>query len=42
MCSSQFDNKRYFKYKLELCSQNCTIADAAGPEVQDIAVIWTP
>lgn len=42
-CASDHHNKRFFRYKLVLCSaNNCSTAGNATPEVQDIIVNWSP
>jgi hypothetical protein len=43
-CSSaHHNNQRYFKYKIQLCSDtDCTTAGAISPEVDDVVVNWSP
>ncbi len=41
-CPTQFNNMRYFRYKVQLCSDNCTVAGPNTPTVNDIVVSWAP
>ncbi len=42
-CPTQFNNKRYFRYKIQLCSSaNCTDPSPDTPRVTDIIVNWVP
>lgn len=41
-CSATHNNKRYFKYKVELCSSDCTAGGSATPQVNDVIVNWSP
>jgi len=36
------NNKRYFRYKITLCSDNCAISGSNNPTVTDIIVNWSP
>ena len=36
------NNKRYFKYRIQICSNNCTDAGTASPNVEDVVVNWAP
>lgn len=36
------NNKRYFKYKITLCSDNCVINGSNNPTVTDVIVNWSP
>ncbi|TSC78585.1 MAG: hypothetical protein G01um101433_146 [Parcubacteria group bacterium Gr01-1014_33] len=43
MCYNEFNNKRYFRYKVILCSSsNCTDAGNSTPQVDDVIVNWSP
>lgn len=39
---SDHNNKRYFKYKITLCSDNCAISGSNNPTVTDVIVNWSP
>lgn len=42
-CAASINNKRYFKYRVKLCSaSNCTSATAFTPQVDDVIVNWSP
>jgi len=42
-CISYHNNKRYFKYKIQLCmASNCTTTGATSPTVEDVIVNWSP
>ena len=42
-CFSSHNNKRYFRYKIQLCSaSNCTDSGNGHPEVQDVIISWSP
>ncbi len=41
-CPTQFNNNRYFRYKIQLCSNDCTTASEYTPIVTDIIVSWAP
>ncbi len=42
-CPSNHDNKRYFRYKIQLCSSNdCTTSGGGHPEVNDVIISWSP
>jgi hypothetical protein len=42
-CFSSHNNKRYFKYKIQLCSaSNCTDSGNGNPEVTDVIISWSP
>lgn len=42
-CYSQLNNKRYFRYKIRLCSSNdCTTSGNATPQIDDIVVNFSP
>lgn len=41
-CEIAWNNKRYFRYKIELCSNDCVVAGANTPTVDDVIVSWAP
>ncbi len=41
-CPTLFNNMRYYRYKVQLCSGDCTTAGELTPTVTDIIVNWTP
>lgn len=42
-CFSNHNNKRYFRYKIQLCSaSNCLDSGNGHPEVQDVIISWSP
>lgn len=41
-CPTQFNNNRYYKYRIELCSNNCTASGVTSPIVTDVIVNWSP
>lgn len=42
-CSpSQHNNQRYFRYRVRLCSSNCSASGTASPIVDDVVVNWAP
>jgi len=42
-CSLAWNNKRYFKYKVQLCSGDCSTTNGVtSPVVDDIIVNWSP
>lgn len=41
-CPTQFNNKRYFQYKVRICSSDCISAGNYTPSVSDIIVSWSP
>lgn len=41
-CNTQFNNKRYFRYKIRLCSTDCLAGGATTPQVDDVIVNWSP
>lgn len=43
ICSAGYDNKRYFRYKMQLCaSSDCASTSANTPQVDDVTVLWAP
>jgi hypothetical protein len=41
-CYSEFNDKRYFKYKVQICSNDCISSGDFTPRVDDIVVSWSP
>jgi len=41
-CFSDFNNKRYFRYKIRICSKDCSATGDYTPEVYDVVVSWSP
>lgn len=41
-CQSTFNNKRYFKYKVQICSADCSVEGVSSPRVDDVVVSWAP
>jgi hypothetical protein len=41
-CFSSWNNKRYYKYKVQICSNDCTTSGTNSPTVTDIIVNWSP
>lgn len=41
-CAGQLNDKRYFRYIAEICSDDCTAAGAFTPVVDDVIVNWAP
>lgn len=42
-CRSNFNNKRYYRYKVQLCSStNCDVQGPTTPRVDKIVVNWSP
>ena len=42
-CFSNFNNKRYFRYKVQLCSNSdCSTGGMQTPTVTDVIVNWSP
>jgi len=42
-CFSQFNNKRYFKYKIRLCSSaDCNTMGSFTPQIDEVVVSWSP
>ncbi|MEI7741594.1 MAG: hypothetical protein WCJ29_03750 [bacterium] len=42
MCPSFYNNLRYFRYKVQLCSSDCTAVGLFTPQVDDVVVSWSP
>ena len=41
-CIASWNNKRYFRYAVELCSDDCSVAGTYTPRVDDVIVSWSP
>lgn len=41
-CFSELNNKRYFRYKLRICSDDCILSGATTPTVDDVVVNFSP
>jgi hypothetical protein len=41
-CFSQINNKRYFRYKIRICSTDCLVGGTDTPQVDDVIVNWSP
>ena len=41
-CISDFNNKRYFRYKIRICSDDCINGGQNTPQVDDVIVNWSP
>jgi hypothetical protein len=41
-CYSYFNNLRYFKYKIQLCSDDCIVQSTSSPRVDDVIINWSP
>ncbi|MBI5078115.1 MAG: hypothetical protein HZB11_01950 [Candidatus Yonathbacteria bacterium] len=42
-CSpSQHNNQRYFRYRIQICSANCSSSGTASPVVSGVVVNWAP
>ena len=41
-CFSAWNNKRYFRYQIKLCSNDCISQGSNTPTVDDIIVNWSP
>jgi hypothetical protein len=41
-CLSTLNNKRYFRYAVEICSFDCSISGSYTPRVDDVVVNWSP
>ncbi len=42
MCPNIHNNKRYFRYKVILCSDDCQNPGSNNPEVTDVIINWSP
>jgi hypothetical protein len=41
-CFNQLNNKRYFRYKVRICSDDCQVSGDYTPNVDDIVISWSP
>lgn len=41
-CSDKLDNKQYYRYKIQLCSEDCVISGKTTPLVDEVYVSWSP
>lgn len=41
-CNSQLNNKRYFRYKIKICSDDCVASGANTPRIDDVIINWSP
>lgn len=41
-CYTQLNNKRYFRYKLRICSDDCIASGNSTPTVDDVVVNYSP
>ena len=41
-CIASWNNRRYFRYVVELCSDDCTASGSYTPRVDDVIVNWAP
>ena len=41
-CLAAWNNMRYYRYKVQICSNNCSIAGNNSPTVNAIILNWTP
>jgi hypothetical protein len=41
-CFPAWNNKRYFRYKIRICSDDCVSAGTYTPTVDDVIVNWSP
>jgi len=41
-CVLAWNNKRYFRYKVEICSNDCLTSLPSTPTVNDVIVNWSP
>jgi len=41
-CRLAWNNKRYFRYKIRICSDDCVVAGTYTPTVDDVIVSWAP
>jgi len=42
VCQAEWNNKRYFRYKIRICSNDCISAGTYTPTVDDVVVNWAP
>lgn len=41
-CIAQWNNKRYYRYAVEICSNDCSTSGTYTPRVDDVIVNWSP
>ena len=41
-CVIPFDNKQFFRYKVRICSSDCSANGTFTPTVDDVVVNWAP
>lgn len=41
-CSSALDGKQYYRYRVQICADDCVIGGATTPTVGEIFVSWSP
>ena len=41
-CVSNWKNKRYYRYKLKICSNDCLVTGTTSPTVTNVIVNWSP
>lgn len=41
-CSSALDGKQYYRYRVQICADDCIISGASTPSVDEIFVSWSP
>lgn len=41
-CFPSFNNKRYYRYKVQVCSGDCSVRGDSSPRVDDIVVNYSP
>ncbi|NTW22242.1 hypothetical protein HGA34_01700, partial [Candidatus Falkowbacteria bacterium] len=41
-CFSSFNNKRYYSYKVQVCSDDCTARGSSTPRIDEIVVNYSP
>lgn len=41
-CFSELNNKKYFRYKVRVCAEDCIIFGQYTPTVNDIVINWSP
>jgi hypothetical protein len=41
-CYTELNNKRYYRYKVQLCSNDCASAGTNSPLVTDVVISWSP
>jgi hypothetical protein len=41
-CYADYNNKKYFKYKIQLCADDCVVGGDYTPTVDEVVVNWSP